>query len=70
MAKIKRVVIDTNILVSSTLSTKGKPTAIMDLISYKKLQLFYCPEILDEYVRVLAYEKLNLSEQAQYKAII
>ena len=62
---MKRVVIDTNVLVSSVLTPKGNPAEIMTLISYKELQLFYSSEILDEYIRVLAYKKLNIPLQAQ-----
>jgi len=64
-----RVVIDTNILVSSTLSPKGNPSRIMTLISFEELQLFYCTKILDEYKKVLAYERLNIPAQAQKNAI-
>lgn len=41
----------------------------MNLISYGELQLFYCPEILNEYKKVLAYERLSIPVQAQNKAI-
>ena len=66
---MKRVVIDTNILVSSLISPYGNPAQIMTLISFKELQLFYSSRILDEYRRVLAYERLNIPIQAQDKAI-
>jgi len=66
---IKGVVVDTNIIVSSALSSKGNPTEIMNLISDNKIQLFYCSEILDEYIRVLAYEKLNIAPQTQKNII-
>ena len=66
---MKRVVIDTNILVSSVLSPKGNPAQIMMLISFKELQLFYSYEVLDEYKRVLAYERLNIPIQAQNRVI-
>ena len=66
---MKRVVIDTNILISSTLSSEGSPAKIMNLVSDKQIQLFLCAEILDEYKRVLAYEKLNISLQMQEKVM-
>ena len=66
---MKSVVIDTNVLVSSVLSPKGPPAQIMTAISYKELQLFYSSEIIDEYRRVLAYEKLNIPPRAQNHAI-
>ena len=66
---MKRVVIDTNVLVSSTLSSKGNPAQIMNLISDKQIQLFYSNAILDEYKRVLAYDKLNITLQTQVATI-
>ena len=66
---MKRIVIDTNILVSAALSPKGKPAQIMILISLNELQLFYCSKIIDEYKKVLAYEKLKIPFQAQKNAI-
>lgn len=66
---MKRVVIDTNILVSAHISSRGNPALIMRMVSYGELQLVYSTEILDEYKRVLAYEKLDIPVQAQNKAI-
>ena len=66
---MERVVVDTNILVSATISPKGNPAKIMMLISYRELQLFYCSQILDEYKKVLAYERLNIPLKAQNNAI-
>ena len=66
---MKRVVLDTNVLVSANLTSEGNPAKIVDLVSYSKLHLLYCPEILDEYKRVLAYEKLDIPVTAQSKAI-
>ena len=66
---MNHVVIDTNVLVSSILTPKGNPAQIMTLISFKELQLFYSSEIIDEYSRVLAYEKLNIPLRAQNHTI-
>ena len=66
---MKRVVIDTNVLVSSTLSSEGNSARIMNLISDKQIQLFYCPAIMDEYKRVLAYEKLSITMQTQRSVV-
>ena len=66
---MKRVVIDTNVLISSALSPEGPPSRIMGLISNKEIQLFYCLAIIDEYKRVLAYDKLNILPQIQERAI-
>jgi len=66
---MKRVVIDTNVIVSSILSAEGNPTQVMNLISDKTIQLSYSTEILDEYKRVLAYDKLNITPQTQARTI-
>ena len=58
---MKRVVIDTNVLVSSTLSSEGNSAKIMNLISDKEVQLYYSPEILAEYRKVLAVDTFILS---------
>ena len=66
---VKRTVIDTNVIVSSVLSSKGNSAQIMNLISDKQIQLFYCLAILDEYRKVLAYERLNIVPQTQRNII-
>jgi len=66
---MKRVVIDTNILVSATLSPGGNPAKVLSLASDKQVELYYSEEILDEYHRVLAYEKLNIAPQTQQSTI-
>ncbi|MCL2411348.1 MAG: putative toxin-antitoxin system toxin component, PIN family [Treponema sp.] len=45
---MKRVVIDTNVLVSSAISSGGNPERIMNAISDKQLQLCYSQEIILE----------------------
>ena len=64
-----RVVIDTNVLISSRLSKYGIPARIMDLIVDEKIELCYSLEILDEYKRVLAYEKLKFDVKKQRATI-
>lgn len=64
-----RVVIDTNVLVSSRISAIGNPAKIMRLIADGQLKLCYSSEILDEYKRVLAYKKFNFSVEIQKLAI-
>jgi putative PIN family toxin of toxin-antitoxin system len=66
---MKRVVIDTNVIVSSTLSEKGKPAEIMDLCYSGGILVFYTAEILDEYKRVLSYERLNIAVETQIGVI-
>jgi len=66
---VKKAVIDTNVLVSATLSSESNPGRILDLIAKKKIQMHYSVGILDEYRRVLAYKKLNILIQTQEKTI-
>jgi putative PIN family toxin of toxin-antitoxin system len=66
---MKRVVIDTNVIISTTISPNGNPAQIMNLVSYMELQLFYSSEILDEYSKVLAYKKLKIPTKTQIKVI-
>ena len=60
-----RVVIDTNVFISSRLSPAGNPAKVMDLITAGKIALCYSENILKEYKRVLAYEKFNFSIDIQ-----
>ena len=53
-----KVVLDTNILVSSLLST-GPPATIIDLIAEGKIKPFYSDPILCEYWDVLSRGKFN-----------
>jgi len=62
---MQKVVIDTNVVVSSNLVSTGNPTEIMRLFYAGVLQLFYTSEILAEYKRVLAYKKFNFAIETQ-----
>ena len=64
-----KVVIDTNVLVSSVIKSGGYPDTIMNSVSNKDLHLYYSREIMDEYIRVLAYDKLSISTETQHKII-
>ena len=66
---MKKVVLDTNIIISSTISTNGNPAAIMELVSEQVIQAYYNDEILDEYKRVLAYKKLKIEPEKQEEVI-
>ena len=55
-----KVVIDTNVLVSSLLSS-GPPAVIVDLIADAKIAPFYNDLILCEYFDVLSREKFGFS---------
>ena len=66
---MKNVVVDTNIVVSSAISANGNPAAIMALASDRIIQIYYNDEILDEYKRVLAYERLKIAPEKQAEII-
>jgi len=66
---MRRVVIDTNVLVSAILSPKGAPAKVMDYVSSRELELYFSPEIIDEYQRVLAYKKLKIEPETQESII-
>ena len=64
------IVLDTNVIISAVLSPAGNPAAVVSLISTTdKLQVFYSGAILDEYKRVLAYERLNIPKEKQNAVI-
>jgi putative PIN family toxin of toxin-antitoxin system len=49
-----KIVIDTNVFVSSFLNPKGTPRQIIDLWKYGRVTLCLCEEILAEYLEVLS----------------
>jgi putative PIN family toxin of toxin-antitoxin system len=60
------IVLDTNIIISSAISTKGNSAKIIDLIhSDENIQLHYSNDIFAEYKKVLAYERLKISAETQ-----
>ena len=63
MGKIKeiRVVIDTNVVISAILFG-GIPGEIMPLWKSGRIKPLASKEIIDEYIKVLAYPKFELSE--------
>ena len=66
---MKKVVLDTNIVISSAISANGNPASIMELVSKRAIQAYYNSEILDEYKRVLAYERLKIEPEKQVEII-
>lgn len=61
-----RVVIDTNVFVSSFFG--GKPRKIIDLWRTEQITLCLSKEILDEYVEVL--QRIGLTDQAMLKELL
>jgi putative PIN family toxin of toxin-antitoxin system len=66
---MKSVVLDTNIVISSVISSNGNPSAIMSLVSDGEIQAYYSNEILDEYKKVLAYDRLKINSEKQVEII-
>lgn len=59
--KIKRVVSDTNVLVSALLFD-GTPGEIITLWKEKRIEPICSKDIIDEYLRVLAYPRFKLTD--------
>ena len=59
---MKRVVIDTNVLVSALLFG-GDPGELITLWKENRIQPLGSKEIMEEYIRVLAYPKFRLTEE-------
>jgi len=60
------IVIDTNVIVSAAISPMGNPAKIKAIIaSSEDIQVFYSDTMLDEYKRVLAYERLKIAIETQ-----
>ena len=55
------VVLDTNVLVSSLLSSKSPPAKILDLVLSDAIQVAYDDRILGEYEEVLSRHELHIS---------
>jgi uncharacterized protein len=55
-----RIVLDTNVLVSSLLSSKGAPARILDLILGDQVLVAYDDRILGEYEEVLSRSELRI----------
>ena len=60
--KIKKIVIDTNVLVSALLF-KGVPGKLIDCWKQRQIQPLTSCDIIDEFIRVLLYPKFQLNEQ-------
>jgi len=57
------IVLDTNVIISASLSSDGNPAKIIDLITAdENVKFYYSFEIFNEYVKVLSYSRFNFSE--------
>ena len=61
-SKVSRVVIDTNVIISALLFG-GKPGKLIPLWQNRRIEPIVSRDIIDEYIRVLAYPKFQLSEK-------
>ena len=60
------IVLDTNIIISSALTPQGVTAKIMNLIiDSENTQIYYSSKVIDEYQKVLAYEKLKIDQEIQ-----
>jgi len=64
-----KIVIDTNVFISSRISSAGNPAKIMKLITDDKIDLYYSSNILNEYKRVLSYTKFNFTVEVQKASV-
>ena len=62
VSKVSRVVIDTNVIISALLFG-GKPGKLIPLFQNRRIEPIVSRDIIDEYIRVLAYPKFQLNEK-------
>ena len=63
-----RVVVDTNVFISSLLNTEGNPRKVIDLWRFEKITLCISKEILAEYFAVLG--RFGISEEPEGEELV
>ena len=63
-----RVVVDTNVFISSLLNTEGNPRKVIDLWRFEKITLCISKEILAEYFAVLG--RFGMSEEPEGEELV
>jgi len=58
---MQKIVVDTNEFIFSILSAKSYSAEIMRMVFSERIKLYVSEGILDEYERVMAYPKFNLT---------
>lgn len=58
-----RAVLDTNVVVSGLLNSKGPPALILKHALLRRFRLYLSPALLDEYKKVLPRERLRLDPE-------
>ena len=62
MTKMYNVVIDSNVLVSGLISSKGNPAQIINALKANQFNIFYNAEIMAEYEEVLNRERFGFKK--------
>ena len=62
---MNKVVVDTNVIVSSIITPSGKSAMIMKMFFSGAVQAVFSPQIIDEYIRVLSYKRLGIAEETK-----
>jgi putative PIN family toxin of toxin-antitoxin system len=63
-----KVVVDTNVFISSLLNTEGNPRKVIDLWRFEKITICLSKEILAEYFAVLG--RLGISEEPEGEELV
>ena len=63
-----RVVVDTNVFISSLLNTEGNPRKVIDLWRFEKITLCLSKQILAEYFEVLG--RFGMSEEPEGEKLV
>ena len=66
---MKKIVIDTNVVVSATRSPNGTPAKIMGLVFAGEIDMYLSNGILEEYGATLAKKKLGISNRVRQEVI-
>jgi len=66
---MKKVVIDTNIVISAAISPYGNPAKILDMVLDREIQMYYCDGIMNEYINVLSRPRLKIPANIQLNII-
>ena len=59
---MRKVVLDTNVLVSALWSKQGNPNSVVEKLFKNEFELCYTDEMIEEYDEVLRREKFGFSE--------
>ena len=59
---MRKVVLDTNILVSALWSKQGNPFKIVEMLFTNEITLYYTDAMIEEYREVLCRDKFNFSK--------